>query len=177
MKRKAKNQAIFWAAVFLITSSMLFSHSYALERSEDGEIVKAKETLINFFSFLHAKHFREAVSLFAPAPSAECGSPLGSWDWLEAFSPHEDRGDKSKVLEHYCNGAGTCLNASVLNIEKIGNSKYRLRVRFFRDDGSIFSLGACCGEQTDRPPSTSFVFCVEEIDGIYKVRTVPVYVP
>ena len=97
---------------------------------------------------------------------------------MKSFSPREEQENKVKVLQNFCEHIGTCLKASVLNYDKIGDGKYIFGARFYKSDGSVFALGPCCtNEVSDESPTTEFNFCVEKINGAFKVINGPVYVP
>jgi len=137
----------------------------------DNALREAGKTLISFFNYLHDEQYDKAVPLFEPGGN-------GSWEGLASFSLAEDRNDKGKVLANYCRAVGTCVRAKIVNVKKVDVNKYRFRMQFLKDDGNIFELGACCGEsEEDMTPQREFVYFVDRIEGLYKVRTPPVYVP
>jgi cytohesin len=142
-----------------------------------AELQEAEKTLIGFFEYLHDKQFDKAVNLFEPRE--EGGGMHGSgWEWLASSSPRETRGDKGKVLESYCAGVGTCLRVRILAAKRVDANKYRFKVQFLKDDGDIYEYGPCCGEPEDKMPLLKeFVYFVHRIDGVYKVRTPPLYRP
>ncbi|MFZ3136593.1 MAG: ankyrin repeat domain-containing protein [Thermodesulfovibrionales bacterium] len=142
----------------------------------DEELQAAKETLINFFDYLHDGQYDKAVLLFEPWEEGT-GMHHSSWEGLSSFSLREDRGDKSKVLARYCEAVGTCLRVRILDVKKVDISKYRLKVQFLKDDGEIFALGPCCGEPAETTPQKEFIYFVDRINGVYKVRTQPLYTP
>ena len=134
-----KKPIIIYAFILLILAFSFSSLVYASQQYDDREKKKAKETLINFFMYLHDGRFKEAVPLFEPWENAE-GEQRSSWEGLASFSNLEDRGEKAKVLSNYCKAVGTCLNVDVINIEKIAKGTYKLRVQFFKDNGSVYTL-------------------------------------
>lgn len=169
--------AISLLAFLIITAFMSCALAHAAHQLVDNEAVAAKKTLVDFFFYLQAKQFDKAILLFEPSEATDCDSNPDSWEGLESFSLPEERGVKAKVLENYCRSVRTCLKASVIGIKELRIGKYELRVSLLKDDGTLFSLGACCGVEDADPPKTSFAFCVEKVNGIYKVRTAPVFAP
>ena len=165
------------ASILLILTFSFSSLVYASQKSDDKDKKKAKETLVNFFSYLHDGRFKEALPLFEPWENGE-GEQRSSWEGLASFSISEDRGDKAKVLSNYCKAVGTCLNVDVINIEKIAKGKYKLRVQFFKDNGSVYIFTPCCGATEEQMPLRAvFTYYVHEVNDIFVVRTPPLYRP
>ena len=137
-----------------------------------SEPAKAEEALVSFFMHLNNQDFEKALVLF------ELNGSTSSWEWLENFSLPEDRNDKAKVLQRYCEATGTCLQAEVIEIKKEAADSYNLLVQFQKTDGNTFVLGPCCGaSEEEMPPQDKFEFKVKKIDGEFKVITAPIYVP
>jgi len=163
----------------IITSCMHLGVSNASDIQKDRELMSAQKVLIDLFNYLSAKQYDMAAPLLVPSELCRKYKYGATFDWkfMAGFSPREERNDKAKVLKNYCNNVGTCLKTSVLHYDEIGIGKYVFEVRFYNSDGTVFALGACCGEVSDGPPATEFNFCVEKINGEFKVRSAPVYVP
>jgi hypothetical protein len=138
---------------------------------------KAKDALINFFAYLNAGQCDRAVPLFEPWEEG-IGEHKSSWEGLSSFSFPEERNDLGKVLSNYCRSVGSCLPVEVLDVQKIAEGKYSMRVQFIKKDGSVFVRGPCCGAKEEQMPSTTvFEYYVHKLNGRYIVRTPPVYVP
>lgn len=134
--------------------------------------IQAQETLISFFAYLSNQDFENALTLF------ELNEADNIWERLKDFSLPEDRNDKEKILQNYCQAIGTCLPANVIQIQKEDNDTYNLLVQFQNPDTSIFVLGPCCGATEEEMPSQDkFEFKVKKINGTFKVATPPIYRP
>lgn len=169
-----RNVLVIFTIVFLVLP--LNREAGALQYCGDNDAEKAEKTLITFFTYLHEGEFSKAVLLFEPWEEG-VGESKSSWEGLASFSPAEDRNDKSKVLANYCK-MGTCLRAEVISIERIAEGKYKLRVQFFKDNGSVYVYTPCCGATEEEMPLRAvFDYFVHKINGVYKVRTPPLFRP
>lgn len=140
--------------------------------SIQDESAKAVEVLVSFFAYLSNQNFEKALTLF------ELDDPANSWEGLENFSLPEDRNNKAKVLNNYCEATGTCLKAKIIETKKENDDTYNLVVQFQNTNGSIFVLGPCCGATEEEMPSRDkFDFKVKKINNLFKVTTAPVYRP
>jgi hypothetical protein len=104
---------LFHTSILLAVAFSFLSFVYASQQCDDRDKKKAKEILINFFTYLHDGRFKEAVTLFEPLENNE-GEQKSSWEGLASFSNSEDRGDKAKILSNYCKAVGTCLKVDVI---------------------------------------------------------------
>jgi hypothetical protein len=130
----------------------------------------AKNTLITFFEYLSKNEFAKAVPLFS-ADEAD-------WETPNIYSSEEDKKDKAKVFEKFCNATQTCLKTEVLGTTKNSEDHYTFTVQFIQKDGSIMAYGPFNGVDNDStPPQTKFEYNVEKVAGIYKVMTSPLYRP
>lgn len=140
-------------------------------QEKDG-FKKAELALVSFFSYLSDQKFEKALTLF------ELEDSTNSWEGLESFSLPEDRNNKAKVIERYCEATRTCLKAKVIETKKETSDTYNLLVQFLNIDGSIFVLWPCCGaSEQEMPSQDKFNFKVKKINNIFKVTTAPIYVP
>ncbi|MCG2722583.1 MAG: hypothetical protein L6290_11320 [Thermodesulfovibrionales bacterium] len=90
----------------------------------------------------------------------------------------EDRTDKAKILQHYCEAVGTCLKVKILNVVKVAGNEYKFKVQFIQDDGNVYEYSPCCGRAEEKTPQqTEFDHYVHKIDGVFKVRTPPLFRP
>ena len=165
----------FFAILLPMTIILIFSGcgktaiNQSTNKSNDFNI--AKNTLLAFFDFLKDEKFDKAVELFEP-------TGLDSWEWLENFSPSEEKNNKALVLKNYCRSTGTCLEANILKVEQNNENEFILSVEFLHDDGELFVLGPCCGAtEEEMPPISKFDFRIYKNDDLFKVSTPPVYVP
>jgi len=171
MKKMAMFSAILLSvAIFFILSGC---GRTAVNQSTPkiNDVNVAQNTLLAFFDFLKDEKFDKAVELFEPVG-------LDSWEWLENFSPDEERKNRALVLKNYCRATGTCLQARVLSVEKNNENEFIASVEFIHNNGEIFILGPCCGStEEEMPPMQKFDFRIHKKDNLFKVSTPPIYVP
>lgn len=163
----------------IVESEQFNQESKRVEQlKEKGDIISvsvdesemAKNTLISFFDYLSKNEFEKALTLL--------NLDEGEWEGLSIFSLPEERSNKAKVLETYCQAVGTCLRAEVLDVKKEMSDEYSLVVQFLNKDGSIYVFGPCCGATEETMPSKKeFDYKVKKIDDIFKVETAPLYRP
>lgn len=174
---------ITWAVGLLVLILfVLFFGDQLLERlqfsnqvANQDSRVQAEEVLTTFFRFLNEGNYNEAVKYF------EVGGPDldNGWEDFSIFSPPEDRGDKAKMLANYCRAVTTCdLRLVIKDLEEIVSGEFEFTVNFLDSEGEVFVLGPCCGAtEEEMPPTKTFKFLVKEVDGEFKVKTPPVYIP
>ena len=130
----------------------------------------AELTLINFFTYLNQKSYRQASEIYG-----------GPYDQLIGYNPSLSETDKEGLLQAGCEYNGLmCL--SVLSSRLINansTNEFIFEVEFANPDGSLFVLGPCCGASEDEmPPVSTFNVRVRcESDGVCKVLDLPPYVP
>jgi len=167
--------AVFVGLVFIIGLFIFIKEdqSPVFNAIKQDESAYAKESLVSFFRHLSNQDFDHAMNLFEPGGDSE-----NPWEGLESFTLPEYRDDKSRVLRNYCEATGTCLNATVVEIERETDGVYNIVVQFQNNDGSAFALGPCCGAtEEEMPTQDKFNFKVQKINNEFKVITPPVYVP
>jgi hypothetical protein len=130
----------------------------------------ARQALVDFFSHLHAGKYDQAVEYFG-----------GSYDVMRDHNPTIDPDDYAALFRNACtiNGA-KCLRVQQATIvEHPSPMEYRFSLQFANEDGSIFSLGPCCGDtDPNTPHQGEFIYTVRlECTGKYRVVEMPVYVP
>lgn len=155
-------------------SGCINSSNRIIDDAGDGEIVqdekRAEEALLSVFAYLNDQNYDSASQLLELEDE--------TWEWLASFSLEEERSDKAKVLETYCEATGTCLKARIIETADEGAGVYNSVVQFENNDGSVFILGPCCGAtEEEMPPQDKFSFKTIKINGTYKVATPPLYVP
>ncbi|MDA8242431.1 MAG: hypothetical protein M0Z67_18930 [Nitrospiraceae bacterium] len=142
-----------------------------------NELQTAKETLIEFFNYLHGGQYDKAVLLFEPWEKG-VGRQRSNWEGISSILPPAERSDKGKALGAYYRSVGVPIRAKVLDIKKVADNEYKLKIQFLKDDGSIYVYGPCCGAtEKEMPSETEFDYFVQGIKGIYKVRTPPLFRP
>jgi hypothetical protein len=132
----------------------------------------ARQVLIDFFEYLHDSNYATAADLYG-----------GSYETLIDQNPTIDPDDRPALFRGGCtiNGA-QCLEIRSARVDSTGSGadgRYTFIVEFNEPDGSRFSLGPCCGDDTDdMEPITEFRFEVRKTsDRRFKVLTPPIYLP
>jgi hypothetical protein len=135
-----------------------------------NQVPYARDALVEFFQRLHEGDYQGASELYG-----------GSYEWLREVNPTIPRDDLAQLLAQGCQYNGlACLEVlSAEAILMIRSDSYIFRVKFQLEDGSLFSLGPCCGEdETSQPSFSSFDFRVERgEDGVWRVGDLPPYLP
>lgn len=145
----------------------------------DKELQAAKKTLINFFNYLHDGQYDNAALLFEPWEEG-VGMHRSSWEGILSVLLPEESNDKGKALAlgAYYRTVGVPIRAKVLDIKKVADNEYKLKIQFLKDDGSIYVYGTCCvATEKEMPSETEFDYFVHRIKGVYKVRTPPLFQP
>ena len=135
-------------------------------------IEKARQTLVTFFDLLSNGNYVEASELYG-----------GSYEELIDMNPGIDPDDHASLLESACTVNGyQCLPVKDI-VQEVPDwpDSITFTVTFVNPDGSLFELGACCGEAaTDAPLQTSFDFPVMRVtqaEDAFLVQRLPVYTP
>ena len=136
--------------------------------TEDSE--QAQQALAAFFENLSKGEYAEAAGLYA-----------GDYENLISFNPDLDPQDHAALWQNGCqvNGLQCLVVRSATFKERTSAGEYLFTVEFSNSDGSLFSRGACCGEDpTNTPPTSQFEYRLTQgEDGKYRVLDMPVYVP
>ena len=152
----------------LITSilAVLLLNSCATSTAKKDQ---AHQALQGFFEHLAQGDYQEAAAQYA-----------GSYETLVSFNPDLDQDDYVTLWQHGCQNNGLqCLTIRRATFNGMADSgEYIFTVEFNAHDGSLFVLGACCGEEPVTPSQSQFEYrVVEGEDGQYRVLDLPVYVP
>ena len=130
---------------------------------------EAEQTLIEFFSSLHAKEYTGAVSFYG-----------GSYETLQGNNPDLDPSDHAALWARGCEVNGLqCLEVRTATFVSVEVDTYIFQVEFNNPDGSLFVRGPCCGaDETEMPPVSEFEYRVSRnIDGKFVVMDLPPYIP
>jgi hypothetical protein len=123
-----------------------------------GDMEKAREALLQFFSLLHLGHYGEATAYYG-----------GDYSVLADWNPDVPAGDYATLFEHACTVNGLqCLETRTVSpgIE-VAAGVYQFSVDFLASDGSVFARGA----------ERQFTYTVLKVDDRFLVQELPVYVP
>ena len=134
-----------------------------------GKKDQAHQALQDFFEHLAQGEYEAAAAQYA-----------GSYETLVSFNPDLDPDDHVALWQSGCQINGLqCLAVRRATFNVMADSgEYFFTVEFNAHDGSLFVLGACCGEEPVTPYQSQFEYrVVEGEDGQYRVLDMPVYVP
>jgi hypothetical protein len=134
-----------------------------------GDIDRARQSLLSFFSLLHNQQYDKAIDYFG-----------GDYEQLRAVNPDVPSHYRDALLRQACTINGfLCMDIkSILKEEQLDSETFRFTVEFQNEDGSLFILGPCCGASEEEMPSKSdFLYTVVLREGRYQVIELPVYVP
>jgi hypothetical protein len=130
----------------------------------------ARQTLQGYLEALAAKDYNRAAGFYG-----------GDYQTLIDMNPDRDPADHLGLLETGCTNNGFVCNLNIKNIveeAQLSPTDFRITVELQNPDGSLFSLGPCCGASPEEePPVTQFDFRVENSNGTFQVMDLPVYVP
>jgi hypothetical protein len=128
----------------------------------------ARYTLITFFTLLHDGHYTEATQLYG-----------GSYDTMREQNPDVSPDDYVLLFKVNCSRQSFCLLISrVVEENQVAGDEFHFVVEFIWRDGTLFTVGPCCGAtEAEMPPVWQFTYTVKIIDGRFKVMEGPVYVP
>ncbi|MBN1537248.1 MAG: hypothetical protein JW908_10995 [Anaerolineales bacterium] len=133
------------------------------------DIDLARQALIEFFQLLHDGDYRKATDLFG-----------GSYEILIDMNPDIPSHDFAGLLENGCENNGfQCKQVGeVIAEEQILPEEFHFTIEFINDDGSLFTLGSCCGEEATVDPIRSrFEFTVIKDGEVFLVQELPQYNP
>lgn len=136
---------------------------------ENADIDSARQALLAFFQLLHDGSYREATDVFG-----------GSYESLISMNPDLPSHDFEGLLENGCknNGLQCKLVGQVIEEQQISAQEFGFTVEFINDDGSLFTLGSCCGEEAMiQPLQSQFEYTVVKEGDVFLVRELPQYVP
>ena len=134
-----------------------------------GKKDQAQQALRDFFEHLAQGEYEAAAAQYA-----------GSYETLVSFNPDLDPDDHVALWQSGCQFNGLqCLTVRTATFTTLADSgEYIFTVEFNAHDGSLFVLGACCGEEPVTPSQSQFEYrVVEGEDGQYLVLDMPVYIP
>lgn len=130
---------------------------------------QAQQSLRVFFERLAQGEYEAAAEQYA-----------GSYEILVSFNPDLDPDDHAALWQRGCQVNGLqCLTIRTATFKEVSEaSDYIFIVEFNNLDGSLFELGACCGENPTTPLQSQFEYrVIEGEDGQFRVPDMPIYVP
>jgi hypothetical protein len=130
---------------------------------------RAKNALIDFFDLLNQGQYLAASDYYG-----------GDYGTLTGMNPDINSSDHAQLWENACEYNGfVCLSVLKATLKGTEGDQYIFEVEFKQPDGSIFSRGACCGEDPASViPQTTFIYYVLATEmGKFLVLDLPVYIP
>lgn len=131
---------------------------------------QAERALIDFFDSLESEDFEAAADLYG-----------GSYEVLMGYNPDLDPADDQEaLLLRACQQNGfQCLQIQTATFNELTEKgEYIFTVQFQNQEGELFELGPCCGEEPEKAPQFQFEYrVVKNGYGDYQVLDLPVYVP
>ena len=130
----------------------------------------ALQALTDFLSALHSGDYATADALYG-----------GSYDILIGYNADLDPADHAALLERACTTNGfNCLLLKTAGLDQtISESEFLFTVELQTDDGALFEIGPCCGEDEEGfVPVSTFSFKVIKIGPAhFHVMDLPPYTP
>ncbi len=171
MLKKTAIPGLLIAAVLMLSACSAITQREPTSTSApaSAQFEEAQETLLAYFAELHAGEYDAAASRYG-----------GDLAVLSEWNPAIDAADKSALLKAACTRQLVCLPVrSIISADQIDTSTYSFSVEYSNPDGSLFTLGPCCGAtETEMPPVSEFDCTVKKTDqGGYVVLCLPEYVP
>ncbi len=134
------------------------------------EMQLARQALLAYFEALNAGRYQEAAALYG-----------GDYQVLRDMNLSLDPNDYPALFRNACTINGFVCDLKVKNFvweTQLSVTDFRFTLELQNPDGSLFSLGPCCGASPDEfPPLTQFDFWVKKVDGKFLVLDLPIYVP
>jgi len=130
------------------------------------EARQSREALEAFLAAVHDGDFRTAAILYG-----------GSYESLIDWNPAVDPADGPALFASACAHQLRCeLAVRRVLAGPIQPDEYTFYVEFQTDDGEPWTMGPCCGSETD-PTVSQFPFIVSRTAAGWRVLTPPIYTP
>jgi hypothetical protein len=133
------------------------------------DLDSARQALSTFFQLLNDGNYKEAAGYFG-----------GSYSSLISMNPDLPTTDFAALLENGCtnNGLQCKLVREIIKEEQMSPQEFKFTIEFSNDDGSLFTVGSCCGEEaTVHPLQSQFEYTVFKDGDQFMVQELPQYVP
>lgn len=123
-----------------------------------GDLAQARAALQEFFSLLYDQRYEEAIQYYG-----------GDYDILQEWNPTVAGDDHAQLFQNGCilNGLQCLGLMTVLQEQEVSPGQFLFTVEFVQDDGRLFSRGM----------DSQFTYTVRNVDGVFLVQELPVYVP
>jgi hypothetical protein len=131
---------------------------------------QARQTLVAYFDALNQADYERTIDLYG-----------GSYEGMIDSNPSLDPNDHLALWKNACtiNGNECDLLVRTMTFKERTGDEYSFIIEFKNPDGTLFTLGPCCGgSATDHPPVSEFEYRVKKLSsGTFVVLDMPVYVP
>ena len=135
-----------------------------------GDEQLALNVLVQFLQNLHDEQYGQATQLYG-----------GTYEHLLSYNQDIGAGDRAALLRNACTFNGfQCLQIKSVKLDKkVSETEFSFRVEFLNADGTLFTLGPCCGsDEIDLSPQSEFYFTVVKTSkDSFVVMELPPYVP
>lgn len=135
----------------------------------EGDMERAKESLVTYFDLLAAKEYAQALDYHG-----------SGYELFIQNNPDVDPSDYAALLKAACEQNGfNCLKVrDIVEEEQVSATEFKFMVQFTAKDGSLFERGPCCGAtEEEHPIEREFEVVVVKEAGNFLVTTQPPYVP
>ena len=133
------------------------------------DIEKARVVLTAYLDALSRGDYAKAAELYG-----------GDLDVLRGYNPKLAPEDEAALLENGCELNGfQCLPMLIIAEEQtLSETSFEFTVRLVAEDGSVFTIGNCCGADPNNTANISlFPFEVIKQGEQFQVLTLPPYLP
>jgi hypothetical protein len=172
IRKGSKNAlCISLISVFLLFLMSCVSQQSILTDTDNlTDYERAQYTLMEFLKNLQNGKYDKAAQFYG-----------GSYQTMIDHNPDTDSNDHKTLLRNACTLNGMqCLRAKIIGLEEeVPNEKYVFLVEFLEHNGTLFTLGPCCGgDEASSPPQSVFLFTVIKTDqNKFIVMDMPPYAP
>jgi len=167
------SRSFSWLVIFsiIITSGIIACLFFIANNqlNQPTNIILAQTALINYFDLLNNKQYSQAIIYHG-----------SGYAGLREWNPDLPGDNYLALLKLGCEQNGwRCLKIKkVLTSEQFSPNEFSFIVQFQNNDGGLFKLGPCCGEdKNSQLAQTDFEYTVKKIGGKFSVETPPVYGP
>jgi len=170
-KKNVTNITVVILLVALGAAGYFFFGKKAEQNTTSDDIALARQTLIEFFSFLNSGQYAAAERYY---DDSDDGYAI-----LRDWNPNVAPENHVELLKAGCENQLRCLKVlSVLSERQTAPTEFTFTVQFVENDGTLFARGPCCGASEEEMPTvTDFENIVRKKGNEFRVFGLPVYVP
>jgi hypothetical protein len=139
-------------------------------QTKPEDLKTARQTLLAYFIALNEGRYADAAASFG-----------GNYQVLRDQNPTISPEDLPALFQAACTVNGFLCNLKIKNevsTAQVTSNEFRFIVELAQPDGSLFTLGPCCGADPKlEPPQTQFEFIVANFNGRFLIKNLPLYTP